>query len=119
MKRFFAVLGASLFLTSVGLAAGPKDYQVTGPILDVTDDVIVVEKGKEKWEIGRTKDTKVSGDLKKGSRATIHYKMNATSVDIKDGKAKSDKTKDKTRADDKPKSEAKKAETKTKEPVSP
>jgi hypothetical protein len=77
--------------TSAGLAAGPKEYQVTGPVLDVTDDVIVVEKGKEKWEVGRSKDTKVTGDLKKGSRVTIHYKMTATSIESKDsGKAKSD-----------------------------
>ena len=81
------------------MAAGPKDYQVTGPVLDVTDDVITVEKGKEKWEIGRNKDTKINGDLKKGSRITIQYKMIASSVEVKDaGKAKSDtKTKTKTK----------------------
>jgi hypothetical protein len=85
-----------LLLASVAIAAGPKDYQVTGPVLDVTDDVITVEKGKDKWEIGRNKDTKINGDLKKGSRVTIQYKMNATSVDVKEaGKAKSD-TKTKT-----------------------
>jgi hypothetical protein len=51
--------------------------------------VITVEKGKDKWEIGRNKDTKINGDLKKGSRVTIQYKMNATSVDVKEaGKAK-------------------------------
>lgn len=76
-------------MASAAMAAGPKDYQVTGPVLDVTDDVITVEKGKDKWEIGRNKDTKINGDLKKGSRVTIQYKMNATSVDVKEaGKAK-------------------------------
>jgi hypothetical protein len=95
-----------LLLTSVAIAAGPKDYQVTGPVLDVTDDVITVEKGKEKWEIGRDKNTKVSGELKKGSRVTVHYKMTATSVDVKDtGKAK---------AESKAKPEEKKADVKTK-----
>jgi hypothetical protein len=59
-------------------------YQVTGPVLDVTDSKIVVEKDKEKWEIARDKDTKVTGDLKKGSRVTIQYKMTATSIDVKD-----------------------------------
>ena len=79
------------------MAAGPKDYQVTGPVLDVNDEVITVQKGSDKWEIGRNKDTKINGDLKKGSKVTIQYKMNATSVDVKDaGKAKAD-TKTKTK----------------------
>ena len=106
MKNLLGVLVASLFLASAALAAGPKDYQVTGPVLDVKDDVIVVEKGKEKWEIGRSKDTKVTGELKKGSRVTVKYVMTATEVEVKDaGKAK---------ADAKPKVEVKKAESKTK-----
>ena len=40
-----------VLISGQGLAAGPKDYQVTGPVTDLTDDVITVEKGKEKWEI--------------------------------------------------------------------
>jgi hypothetical protein len=66
-------------------------YQVTGPVLEVTDSKIVVEKDKEKWEIARDKDTKVNGDLKKGSRVTIQYRMTATSVDVKDKPAAKDK----------------------------
>jgi hypothetical protein len=97
INRFLVILFALLFLASVAIAAGPKDYQVTGPVLDVTDDVITVEKGKDKWEIGRNKDTKINGDLKKGSKVTIQYKMTATSVDVKDaGKAKAE-TKTKTK----------------------
>jgi hypothetical protein len=106
MKRFLSLLAVSLFLASTAIAAGPKDYQVTGPVLDVTSDVITVEKDKEKWEIGRTKDTKVTGDLKKGSRVTVKYKMTATSVEAKPDS--------KTKTDDKAKTEAKKTETKTK-----
>jgi hypothetical protein len=88
-KCILSIFAALLLIASVAMAAGPKDYQVTGPVLDVTDDVITVEKGKDKWEIGRNKDTKINGDLKKGSRVTIQYKMNATSVDVKEaGKAK-------------------------------
>lgn len=97
MKRILSMFAGVFLLASVAMAAGPKDYQVTGPVLDVTDDVITVEKGKEKWEIGRNKDTKINGDLKKGSRVTIQYKMIASSVEVKDaGKAKSD-TKTKTK----------------------
>lgn len=65
-------------------------YQVTGPVLEVTDSKIVVEKDKEKWEIARDKDTKVTGDLKKGSRVTVQYRMTATSVDVKDKPAAKD-----------------------------
>jgi hypothetical protein len=65
-------------------------YQVTGPVLEVTDSKIVVEKDKEKWEIARDKDTKVNGDLKKGSRVTVQYRMTATSVDVKDKPAAKD-----------------------------
>ncbi|HEV8344544.1 MAG TPA: hypothetical protein VGR30_19480 [Candidatus Binatia bacterium] len=48
----------------------------------------------------------VNGELKKGANVTIHYKMTASSIEVKDaGKAK---TETKTKADEK------KAETKTK-----
>jgi len=92
MTKCMPTLIAAAFLAaSTAYAAGPKDYQVTGPVLDVTNDVIVVEKDKDKWEIARTKDTKVTGDLKKGSRVTIRYTMTATSVDVKDApKGKAD-----------------------------
>ena len=97
MKRILSFFAAAFLLTTVAIAAGPKDYQVTGPVLDVSDDVITVQKGSEKWEIGRNKDTKINGDLKKGSKVTIQYKMTATSVDVKEaGKAKGD-TKTKTK----------------------
>ncbi|MBI4522893.1 MAG: hypothetical protein HY695_03655 [Deltaproteobacteria bacterium] len=105
MKRLLVLMVAFLFLASAAIAAGPKDYQVTGPVLDVKDDVITVEKGKEKWEIGRDKDTKVTGDLKKGSRVTIKYKMIATSVEAKDaGKRKGEA---KAKGDEKAKTESK------------
>jgi hypothetical protein len=63
-------------------------YQVTGPVLEVTSSKIVVQKGKEKWEIARTPETKVNGDLKVGSKVTIEYSMTAKSVDVKADKGK-------------------------------
>jgi GH43 family beta-xylosidase len=105
MKRFLGVLAASLLISSLAMAAGPKEYQVTGPVLDVKDDVIVVQKDKDKWEIARTKDTKVTGDLKKGSKVMIKYTMTATDVENKDPKPKADA---KTKADAKAKTEDKK-----------
>ncbi len=69
-------------------------YQVTGPVLEVTDTKIVVQKDKEKWEIARDKDTKGAAGVKKGDRVTIQYRMTATSIDVKDAKGKDDKSKD-------------------------
>ncbi|HEX9401439.1 MAG TPA: hypothetical protein VF912_15120 [Anaeromyxobacter sp.] len=72
-------------------AAADKTYQVTGPALDVRDDAVVVQKGKEKWEIARTADTKVSGTLKKGDKVTVEYKMTATAITVKTAPEKSAK----------------------------
>jgi hypothetical protein len=86
MTRLLGLLIASFLIATAAIAAEPKDYQVTGPVLDVKEDVIVVQKGDEKWEIGRDKGTKIKGgDLKKGSRVTVQYKMTASSIDVKDG----------------------------------
>ena len=88
------VAGIALLVLAVPSAMA---YQVTGPVLDVTDTKIVVEKDKEKWEIARDKDTKVTGDLKKGNRVTVQYKMTATSIEARDTKGKDmdSKSKDK------------------------
>ena len=83
-KRIVSMLAAVLLPVSMAIAAGPREYQVTGPVLEVTNDVITVEKDKGKWQIARDKSTKVTGDLKKGSRVTVYYQMTATSVEVKD-----------------------------------
>jgi len=49
----------------------------------VKDDMVVVQKGKEKWEIARDKDTKVTGDLKVGAKVTVMYTMSAASIEVK------------------------------------
>src|SRR5205814_9900731 len=77
---------ASLALTNAAFAAGAKTYQVTGPVLEVTDAIIAVQKGKDRWEINRDANTKVTGDLKVGDKVTINYTMSATEVIWKAGK---------------------------------
>ena len=77
-----------LLATAPSYAADAKTYQVTGPVLEVTPDYITVQKGNEKWQIARDKTTKVSGDIKVGSKVTIYYTMTATEVEVKDAKAK-------------------------------
>ena len=65
-----------------------KTYQVTGPVLELSDKTIVVQKGKEKWEILRDANSKVTGDLKKGEKVTIEYTMTATDITVKEEKKK-------------------------------
>ena len=77
---------ASLALSSAAFAAGGKTYQVTGPVLEVNDSMIAVQKGKDRWEINRDSSTKVSGDLKVGEKVTITYTMSATDVEVKAAK---------------------------------
>ena len=92
MKRFVLLLFVVLLFASFAFA-GTTSYQVTGPILEMTNDSVTVQKGKEKWEIARDKDTKIVGELKVGSKVTIHYTMKATSVEVKEGKKKEEKKK--------------------------
>jgi hypothetical protein len=88
MKRITVLFLALLLFASFAFA-GTTAYQVTGPVLEVKNDSITVQKGKEKWEIARDKDTKITGDLKVGSKVTIHYTMKAASVEVKaEGKKK-------------------------------
>jgi len=85
VRRFVVVLFvlSFLLLPSIALARSPKKYQVTGKVLELTQDVIVVQKGDEKWEIGRDAATKVDGKLKVGDKVTIEYTMVAAKVEVK------------------------------------
>jgi hypothetical protein len=84
------VLG-SLLAAAAAVAETADKYQVTGPVLEVTDTMIAVQKGKDRWEVARDAGTKVTGDLKKGAKVTIKYRMVATTVDVKPETAKKSK----------------------------
>lgn len=85
MKRLLVTAFLFATLLSFSASAAPtKTYQVTGPVLEVRDDAVVVQKGKEKWEIARNADTKVKGELKVGAKVTIEYRMSAATVEAKD-----------------------------------
>jgi cytochrome c1 len=88
MKKVLMVACMSIFVASAAFAAQPKAYQVTGSVLEVGADKIVVQKGEDKWEIARDASTVVSGDLKVGSKVTIEYAMKAKSVEVKQAKTK-------------------------------
>lgn len=83
MRCHVALLIITLLTAPLAMAGTTKTYQVTGPILELTDTAIVVQKGKEKWEIARGPDTKVKGDLKVGAKVTIEYRMSAASIEAK------------------------------------
>lgn len=83
MKFAAALAGIALLAASTAMAAGSKTYQATGAVLEVKEDVVVIQKGKEKWEIAKDKDTKVTGELKVGSKATVMYTMKAASIEAK------------------------------------
>jgi hypothetical protein len=87
MKRWVLIICAVVFFSTLAFA-GPAQYQVTGPVLEVTDTTIVVQKGKEKWEIARDKATGISGDLKVGSKVTVFYTMQATKIEVKEAAKK-------------------------------
>lgn len=86
MKKVLILACAFMLVATMAFAAGPKTYQVTGPVLEIKGDVIVVEKGKDKWEVAKSAATKVNGDLKVGSKVTIEYTMTAAKVDVKEDK---------------------------------
>jgi ribosomal 50S subunit-recycling heat shock protein len=80
--------GAALFVGQGAFAADAKDYQVTGPVLEVTSTTITVQKGNDKWEIARNGSTKVTGEIKVGAKVTIHYTMVASDIEVKSSKSK-------------------------------
>jgi len=89
MKKVLLFTCAMVLFAAVVFAAGPKSYQVTGPVLEITDDVIIVQKGKDKWELSKSAATSVAGDLKVGAKVTIDYKMTAEKITVKEEKQKS------------------------------
>jgi len=76
-------LGLALLTLPTLAAAGPKGYQVTGTVLEVRGDTVVVEKGKEKWEIALGAVKPTGGELAVGAKVTIEYTMAAKSVEVR------------------------------------
>ncbi|WP_374088885.1 hypothetical protein [Methylomicrobium lacus] len=85
MKKMLGFIIA-LFVTAPSFAG--KTYQVTGPVVDISESAIVIQKGKEKWEIAKDANTQIKGDLQKGAKVTVDYTMSATNIEVKPGKAK-------------------------------
>jgi hypothetical protein len=91
LNTLFSLVAAGTLALSSTALAGAKSYQVTGPVTEVSDSMIVVMKGKERFEIDRDSNTKVTGDLKVGAKVTVMYTMSAKEVEVKaDTSAKKD-----------------------------
>jgi hypothetical protein len=86
MKKLLMILAVA-FALSAAPALAAKTYQVTGPVVEVTADSIIVMKGKEKWEIAKG-SADIPATVKKGDKITIEYSMTAAKVIDKTAKAK-------------------------------
>jgi hypothetical protein len=82
MKHFALVVLAVVVVASLAFAGG-KTYQFTGKVLEIKDNVIVVEKGKEKFEMTKDANTKIKGDLKVGAKVTVQYESRAAEIEVK------------------------------------
>lgn len=90
-KQSLLLVGLFLIICTLLAAPESKTYQVTGPVLELNDKVIVVQKGDEKWQLGRDKGTRINGELKVGAKVTIEYRMIAVDVEVKGGADKGKK----------------------------
>lgn len=92
MKKIILILSVALSLATTQLiAADAKSYQVTGPVLEVNDIYIVVQKGEDKWQIAHSKTTK-GAKAKVGDKVTVQYQMVAVDVEVKADKAEKSKS---------------------------
>jgi hypothetical protein len=80
MKKLIMLVAAAAFVFAAPPAfAATKTYQVTGPVLELTPDKIVVQKGAEKWELALG-SVSVPPTVKVGSKVTIEYTMAAATL---------------------------------------
>jgi hypothetical protein len=82
MKKIILTFAILAVVSLPLLASDAKDYQVTGPVLEVNASYIVVQKDDQKWQIAVGQSTK--GDKPKvGDKVTVYYKMTATEIETK------------------------------------
>ena len=104
MKKLFlslAVIAATVLSTTSLKAADAKDYQVTGPVIEIHDTYIVVKKSEgNNYQIARNKSTK-GGDVKVGDKVTVYYTMIATEIEAKKATAAKSEKKTEMKTDKK------------------
>jgi hypothetical protein len=70
-----------LLACSFPLLAHAAPRTVTGSVLAVTPNSIVLQQGTDKWELSKEAATKDPGHAKVGDLVTVEYRMVATSID--------------------------------------
>jgi len=85
MKRSIGVFAVLMLVVPAASA-----YQVTVPVLDVTDNKIVGKRTRRNGKIERDKDTKVTGPIEERLQGNGQYRMTATSIESKDTKSSTD-----------------------------
>ena len=81
MKRTLVFIVALVLVASFAFAG--KTYQFTGKVLEVKDNVIVVDKNGEKFEMAKDANTKIKGDVKVGAKVTVKYESRAAEIEVK------------------------------------
>jgi len=83
MKKALLTAAAVLVVASFAFAGPSKTYQFTGTVVEVKDNVIVVDKSGEKFEMAKDANTKVKGDIKVGAKVTVKYESRAAEIEVK------------------------------------
>ena len=89
MKKMFLALAAAVAFSaaSIPVHAADKDYQVTGPVVEISKDYIIVKKHEgENWRVALASSTKGAAP-KVGDKVTVYYTMTATEIEPKKAKA--------------------------------
>ena len=81
MKRIMIAVVSMVLVASVAFAG--KTYQFTGNVLEIKDNVIIVDKAGEKFEMSKDAGTKIKGDLKVGAKVTVKYESRAAEIEVK------------------------------------
>jgi hypothetical protein len=98
-RRFLAAtLIAGIVSAGSVFGAKPDAYQVTGAVTEINGSMIVVMKGKERFEIARDGSTKMPTGVKVGDKVTVYYRMTATEVEAKGAAKAAPKAKSKKAA---------------------
>lgn len=83
LRSIFVLVG---LLMALSVNAATRAVVISGPVTEVRDDVIVIQKGKQQWEIARGAATKVRGELRKGALVTIEVYLSAGTIDVREEK---------------------------------
>ena len=83
LKLLVVALSSSVLTAAAFAVAIPaKTYQMTGQVIQFTNDVITVQKGNEMLEFGRNSSSKVPSAQAPGNNVTVTYRMMVTQVEV-------------------------------------